>query len=583
MKKNVIKNPNHAVGYCRYSSENQSETSIEAQKIEISKYAKAQNLIITDWYIDRAQSGTTDNRKEFRRMIEDSIDHDFSKVLVYQTDRFARSKEDHVMYKFDLRRNGVKVVSVVEHFDNSPEGFMMESMIEVMSAYYSKDLSRKTTRGLKLNASKAQSNGGKVLYGYKLVPRLDQNGNVMFHRKGHELHDVAIDPEKTEAVKIMFDMTLQGKKRCEIIKRLNELGYKRDNGKSFVGTSLDNILRNERYTGTYLYDSNKKKRKEHEETDKEIIRVENALPQIISKETFDAVQNILAGRIHRSPVNTEEKYLLSGKIFCGECGKPYIGYRQSKQYLYYKCGNQTSYKNGERSKHYCHNNSVRKEDIEKYVIKQVEKIIFNERIIDEVLEEYYYYEKEAAVNHSLIDLLEKQLNDIDLQIKNIVNTISMGCNSEAIMDKLRSLEAAKKVTAKNLEKEKGGNDYTFATESEIKKVYEKAKLILEKGTFEEQKELLNNFINKIFVYKNTVEIYLNLVPRMLIGFLDMEIKNRHYTTIADLTPKQKITENENGVFITENPVYNEKQSGSPIVLGASPFTGENSIGSSDRT
>lgn len=295
-KQRKINNQKYAVGYCRYSSDNQSEASIDAQKREIKKYTEEQGLVVINWYIDRAQSGTSDNRKEFRQMIADSKERKFSKVLVYQLDRFARNRDDHLSYKVDLRRNGVKVVSVTERFDDSPEGKLMEGIVEGISAYYSDDLSRKTVRNLKENAYKGFNNGGTPPYGFELIPRLDENGKEIIHKKGHKLKVLAIHPERAEAVKIMFKMTLEGHKRSEIIERLNELGYKRTNGKSFVATSIDNILRNERYTGVYVYDSNKKKRVENPDLEKDIIRIDEGTPQIISKEIFESVQKILKQR-----------------------------------------------------------------------------------------------------------------------------------------------------------------------------------------------------------------------------------------------------------------------------------------------
>ena len=178
MKKTKFNNWNYAVGYCRYSSDNQSEASIDAQQRAIREYAKNEDIVIINWYVDKAQTGTTDNRKEFRKMIEDSKQHDFGQVLVYQMDRFARNREDTISYKVDLKRNGVKVVSVTERFDNSPEGKLMEAIVEGIAAYYSDDLSRKTLKNMKENAFNGFVNGGTAPYGYKLVPRLDMHSTI---------------------------------------------------------------------------------------------------------------------------------------------------------------------------------------------------------------------------------------------------------------------------------------------------------------------------------------------------------------------------------------------------------------------
>lgn len=81
-----------AVIYARFSSHGQTEQSIEGQLRECYEYAKRNNLIILHEYIDRALSGTNDKRPEFQQMIEDSKKKEFEYVLVYQLDRFARSR-----------------------------------------------------------------------------------------------------------------------------------------------------------------------------------------------------------------------------------------------------------------------------------------------------------------------------------------------------------------------------------------------------------------------------------------------------------------------------------------------------------
>jgi len=189
-------------------------------------------------------------------------------------------------------------------------------------------------------------------------------------------------------------MTLEGYKMCNVIDRLNELGFKNSGGKEFNAANIEKILRNERYTGVYLFTYNKGKFVNYEE--QATIRVDDGLPQIISKETFDAIQQILKQRVHRTPKNVEEKYLLSNKIFCGECGTPYSGIRKitdKKYYVFYRCGYHFTYRNGKRVVDHCRNTAVRRDDIEKYVVKQISKIIYNEDLIDTIMDEYGRYTK----------------------------------------------------------------------------------------------------------------------------------------------------------------------------------------------
>lgn len=121
-----------AVIYARYSSDNQSEQSIEGQLRVCNEYAKAKNILVLNTYIDRAMTGTNDNRPDFQRMIKDSEKKEFSHILVYKLDRFSRNKYETAIHKKTLKDNGVKVISATENIPDTPEGIIMESLLEGM-------------------------------------------------------------------------------------------------------------------------------------------------------------------------------------------------------------------------------------------------------------------------------------------------------------------------------------------------------------------------------------------------------------------------------------------------------------------
>ena len=116
--------------YARYSSDSQTEQSIEGQLRVCNEYAKKNNIIIIDTYIDRAVSGTTDNRIAFQKMIKDSYKKQFDVVIVYKLDRFSRNKYESVVHKKTLKDNGVKLISAMENIPDTPEGTLMEALLE---------------------------------------------------------------------------------------------------------------------------------------------------------------------------------------------------------------------------------------------------------------------------------------------------------------------------------------------------------------------------------------------------------------------------------------------------------------------
>ena len=126
----------NAVIYARFSSHSQREQSIEGQLKTCYKFAADNGYTVIGEYIDRAQSGTNDNRTEFQRMIADSDKHTFNAVIVYQLDRFARNRYDSAINKAKLKKNGVRVVSARENISDDASGILVEGILESMAEYY---------------------------------------------------------------------------------------------------------------------------------------------------------------------------------------------------------------------------------------------------------------------------------------------------------------------------------------------------------------------------------------------------------------------------------------------------------------
>ena len=116
--------------YARYSSDKQNEQSIEGQLRVCQNYAKTNDILIVDTYIDRAMTGTNDNRPDFRRMIKDSAKKQWDYILVYRLDRFSRNKYETAIHKKTLKDNGVKVISAMKNIPDTPEGIILESLLE---------------------------------------------------------------------------------------------------------------------------------------------------------------------------------------------------------------------------------------------------------------------------------------------------------------------------------------------------------------------------------------------------------------------------------------------------------------------
>ena len=155
-----------AVIYARYSSDRQTEQSIEGQVRVCNDFAERNGIVIVHSYIDRATTGTNDNREQFQQMMKDSDKRAWDYVLVYKLDRFSRNKYEMAMHRKRLKDNGIKILSAMENIPETPEGILLESLLEGMNQYYSEELSQKTRRGQRETRLKGLHCAGKLNYGY---------------------------------------------------------------------------------------------------------------------------------------------------------------------------------------------------------------------------------------------------------------------------------------------------------------------------------------------------------------------------------------------------------------------------------
>lgn len=139
------------------------------------------------------------------------------------------------MHKKNLRDNGVKLISAMENIPDTPEGIILESLLEVMAEYYSAELSQKVKRGMKELGLKVFCQGGKLPYGYKL--------------DGKKI----ITEQEAENVKFIFNKTAGGIPAYKIIEQLTAKGQLKE-GKPFVKQTINFILHNTKYLGWYMHE-----------------------------------------------------------------------------------------------------------------------------------------------------------------------------------------------------------------------------------------------------------------------------------------------------------------------------------------
>ena len=505
-----------AVQYARFSSENQRDESIDAQLRANGEYAERNNIQIVKTFVDRARSATSDKRPEFQEMIkyceEDTTG--VSMVIVHKLDRFSRDKYDSVKYKQRLKMKGISVVSVTEKLDNSPE-----SVIEGMAQYYSANLAREVAKGQRENALKGLHNGGDAPLGY----------DVAFDKT------YLVNEEEAQAVKIIFDMYVNGYSYSNIIDKINDLGYRTKRGNKFGKNSLHGILSNEKYTGVYVFNKTQRKgingkRNGHKQkSEDEIIKVEGGIPQIIDKEVFLQAQEMMQKR-KKAPGSHKATtlYLLTGIIRCGECGHAMQGNKRKDKYgndyISYRCGCR-------KQKRDCTNREIKRDYLEEFILIELEKHILNDEAIPALSKELNERLKiKSNDNHEMLNNLRNKLEKVNKEIENILNAIMSGIVNNMLKDKLDELEQVKLnlgLKINELSIENNGVESIDITEDQIRSMFSKFKEFVLTRNLPECKKFISDYVKEVVVYKDHVEVIFNVV----FSFVDDKITyDLHITT-----------------------------------------------------
>ena len=457
-----------AVIYARYSSSNQTEQSIEGQLRVCHEFAERENILILDTYIDRAMTGTNDNRADFQRMIKDSSKREWNYVIVYKLDRFSRDKYATAVHKKTLKDNGVKLLSATECIPDTPEGIIMESLIEGMGQYYSEELSQKVRRGMNETRQKGNFTGGHLLYGYSV-----------------ENKKVIIDEEKAEIVRYIFEQYSVGVYVEDIIAELTAKGvYNR--GKPFARNTVYKMLKNEKYSGIYRIRD-------------EVF--ENMYPQIVTPKIFEIVrEKVKVNQYGKRSLDVV--YLLRNKMKCGYCGQSINAEcgtsKNGKRKHYYKCF-------GRKRNSGCKKKMIQKDLLEKLVIEAIITILSNHENKETLISAVLKQQERRIAQNSILKVLLREQKQVNNALENIVAAIEQGVITNTTTKRLKELETRLDDLERQILIERSKNAVRVP-ESAIREYYDEA---LTLGA----EQLIDYLIKDIVLYDDKIEIHFNKPTR----------------------------------------------------------------------
>lgn len=360
--------------YARFSSDNQREESITAQFRDGEEYCRKHGYVIVARYADEAKSGTTTaGRDEYKRMLADAKAGKFDIAIFHKIDRNARNQLDYYMTKKWFEDAGVKYAYSKQEMDlSTPEGGLMEGLLQSFATYYSQNLAMEVRKGLRENVYAGKTIGGRPPFGFM----------VSADKK------LLINEEEAPTVRRMYEWYAAGISYGDILRRLYEGGRLNRSGRQFSPESLYDILRNPRYKGTMTLNKTFRvngKRNNHR-VNPDAQYFEHVIPAVVSDELWADVQKRLDANKRRSGAwSAKHVYALSGKIYCGLCGRAMVGQmsrnRDGTAFYYYRCPNTRL--PGEQ---HCHAVMVRQDGLEEAILDKIKSIFLSPHALERIKE-----------------------------------------------------------------------------------------------------------------------------------------------------------------------------------------------------
>ena len=442
--------------YARVSTDSQLEGySIDAQKEFLISYAKSKDYTEFEFYIDGGYSGKDLNRPAIQRLIEDCKNHKIDAVFVFKLDRISRSQRD-TLYLIEevFNKYDVSFISMRENFDtSSPFGKAMIGVLSVFAQLERETILERTRIGLKKRAEAGLwRGGGKIPFPY----RYDRNTGTL----------VPI-PEQVELLHKMISLYISGKS-------FNAIGNIVGMDESMVETRILSITN----TGKVPYRD-------------EVFDGQHEA--VVSDELYE---EILRVNKVRSREKYERHYLLSGKVYCGDCGAKYRYQKWGKRLIMY-CYSQQKSKPKYIKDPNCKNKRWDTFEVEDAVLEELFKMSLDIDLFKHTFN---------IANVNVKNELKARLEEIKKQINNLLNFIASGIAVDETNKKITELEKEKEMIEEKLissdQKEKD-NKVSLNMIKNLKATWFDM-------DFDEQRRIIEHLIDKVIVNDNEINIYYNI-------------------------------------------------------------------------
>lgn len=518
MKDFLVSDIKRVAAYCRVSTDSLDQAnSLESQQRYFNDFIRRNPLWeLYEMYVDEGISGTnTKKRKAFNKMISDAREHKFDMIVTKEISRFARNTLDSIGYTRELKNMGIGVYFMNDNINTLDAD--AELRLTIMSSI-SQEESRKTSERCKWGQRRMMEQG--VVFGRDMLGYDVRNGKLYINEDG------------AETVRRIFHMYLdEGKGAHVIAKQLREEGVQTSRYmKDWSYTVIMRLLKNEKYCGdlvqqkTYTPDylSHAKKRNKGE---LDYVVIKDHHEPIISREVFDAVQAEINRRKNLCKADEScysNRYAMSGKIWCGECGGKYTHTirrrgNDKKHYENWSCIHKLRYgstrKDNSDEKIGCDNVNIQYQDL-KAIITHITCDIMRDKhsISDRVISIVNTVLKNGTEN-SRVSYYEKQLEAIEKKKQKLLDMCLSGdIETNEYKKGFERLNNEYIDIDKKLKDEKDIHALAENQSGIIRSIREHVRGIIVDGQWDEI--FYGNLIDRIEVYNDrSLNIHLNLIPK----------------------------------------------------------------------
>ena len=452
--------------YLRVSTTRQAEhdVSIPDQRKQGEAYCASRGYRLIETFVEAGASATNDRRPEFQRMIEagTSKPAPFDVVVVHSFSRFFRDHFELEFYVRKLAKNGVKLVSITQEMGDDPMHVMMRQIMALFDEYQSKENAKHVLRAMNENARQGFWNGALPPIGYRIIAA-EQRGSKTKKK-------LEIDPLHADTVRLIYRLFLEGDGNSgplgvkAITCHLNERRiFTRDGGRWGLA-QIHSILTRTTYIGEHRFNTRSHKNREKKPESEVAVM---AVPPLIDRETFDAVQAKLKSR---NPMLvparvTSGPTLLTGICFCAKCGGA-MTLRTGKgsaggMYRYYTCS--TKARQGKTG---CEGRSIPMDKLDDLIASHLEERLLRPERLETILFSLLDRRQERTERRrEHLAELKRRITETDQRLNRLYDAIESGVASlddSGLKERIAGLKALRDQATADAERiqatlDSGGN------------------------------------------------------------------------------------------------------------------------------